>query len=397
MVVQSNQNRLERRLGELSTLNRILEVLNSEADFEGALETALNELVELLGLSTGWVFLTRMEPGDAHQGGFSLAAFAGLPPALDQAGQACLREAGCDCQWLFKKGRLDKGVNIVECSRLERAQGDKGGLEVHASVPILAEPGPVGILNLASPGADPFDPETLEFLTAVGRALGLAFKRARLQEQRTREREALATLEERARLAREMHDSVAQLLFAADLSLRVAREGLSGQREAALERSALLVGSALDELRGLVELLRPADLSQGLRAALRRLAERVSGSVRVHFESPAYDIPEELAEALYRIAQEGVHNALKHAKAKNIWIRVDKKPKLLRLRVEDDGRGLPPKFSRGLGLLSLEERARSLKGTLRLSNRPGGGARLEVALPISEKDRKHATALAHRG
>lgn len=396
MVIQSNQNRLERRLGELSTLNRILEVLNSEADFERALETALHELVELLGLSTGWVFLTRMEPGDAHQGGFSLAGFAGLPPALDRGEQACLREAGCDCQWLFKKGRLDKGVNIVECSRLESAEGDKGGLEVHASVPILAEPGPVGILNLASPGPDPFDPETLEFLTAVGRALGLAFKRARLQEQRTREREALATLEERARLAREMHDSVAQLLFAADLSLRVAREGPNEQRETALERSALLVGSALDELRGLVELLRPADLSQGLEAALCRLAERVSGSVRVHFESPAYGIPvawfrraergEELAEALYRIAQEGVHNALKHAKAKNIWIRIEKKPKLVRLRVEDDGKGLPPRFSRGLGLLSLEERAKSLQGTLRLGNRPGGGAKLEVAFPIPGKD-----------
>lgn len=384
-VGQSNLS-LERRLKELSTLNRILEVLNSEADFERALETALNELVELLGLSTGWVFLTRMEPGDAHQGGFSLAGFAGLPPALDRGEQACLREAGCDCQWLFKKGRLDKGVNIVECSRLESAKGDKGGLEVHASVPILAEPGPVGILNLASPGPDPFDPETLEFLTAVGRALGLAFKRARLQEQRTREREALATLEERARLAREMHDSVAQLLFAADLSLRVAREGPNGQKETALERSALLVGSALDELHGLVELLRPADLSQGLEAALCRLAERVSGSVRVHFESPAYGIPEELAEALYRIAQEGVHNALKHAKAKNIWIRIDKKPKLLRLRVEDDGKGLPPKFSRGLGLLSLEERTKSLEGTLRLGNRPGGGAKLEVVLPVPAKD-----------
>lgn len=386
-VRQSNLS-LERRLGELSTLNRILEVLNSEADFERALETALNELVELLGLSTGWVFLTRMEPGDAHQGGFSLAAFAGLPPALEQGGQACLREAGCDCQWLFKKGRLDKGVNIVECSRLEAAKGDKGGLEVHASVPILAESGPVGILNLASPGPDPFDPQTLEFLTAVGRALGLAFKRARLQEQRAREREALATLEERARLAREMHDSVAQLLFAADLSLRVAREGQDAQKETALERSALLVGSALDELRGLVELLRPADLSQGLEAALCRLAERVSGSVRVHFESPAYDIPEELAEALYRIAQEGVHNALKHAKAKNIWIRIDKKPELLRLRVEDDGKGLPPKFSRGLGLLSLEERAKSLEGTLRLGSRPGGGAKLEAVLPLPTRWRK---------
>jgi two-component system, NarL family, sensor kinase len=245
---------LERRLNELSTLNRILEILNHKADFAEALQKALEELVKLLNLSTGWVFLTDIE-GDAKQGGLSLAASVGLPPALTAKDKKCLREGSCNCQWFFRRGELDKGVNIVDCSRLGLAKGNKGGLEVHASMPLLSDEGPVGILNLASPDRNRFDEETLTFLTAIGRALGLAFRRANLQAQHVREREAIATLEERARLARTIHQSVSQLLFAADATLRVAKEDVS--REAALERSATLVTTSLAELHDLDELLKP--------------------------------------------------------------------------------------------------------------------------------------------
>jgi two-component system NarL family sensor kinase len=371
---------LKRRLKELATLNQILEVLNKRADFKEALQAALEELVELLGLSTGWVFVSQVEPGDARQGQLALSVSTGLPPALAAEDRRCLREKSCDCHWLFRQGALDRGVNIVTCSRLESAQGDKGGLEVHASVPLLTKDGPVGILNLAAPGREPFDAETLEFLTAVGRTLGLAFRRARLQEQQLREREALAALEERARLAREMHDSVAQLLFAAELSLKVARESPK-QQEAALERSTELVGAALAELRGLVELLRPADLSQGLYPALCRLADRVNGVVRVHLDAQNLELPERVAESLYRIAQEGIHNALRHARPKNLWIRLDLHRGQARLRVEDDGRGLSEEVARGLGLLSLEQRAAALGGSLRVSNRARGGVLLEARIP----------------
>jgi two-component system NarL family sensor kinase len=375
---------LEHRLEELSTLNHILEVLNQEAKFAKGLQTALEELVKLLSLTSGWVFLTQVEPGDAKQGNLSLEASTGLPPALAAGERKCLREGSCDCHWLLRHGELDRGVNIVTCSRLEAAKGDKGGLEVHASVPLLTKEGPVGILNLASPGREPFDAETLEFLTAVGRTLGLAFRRARLQEQQAREREALATLEERARLAREMHDSVAQLLFAADLSLRVAQvaQDSSEQRGKALERSSELVSSALSELRSLVELLRPADLSQGLAPALRRLAERVDGTTKVHFDASDLKLPEPVAETLYRVAQEGVHNALKHARPANIWIRLDHLKNRARLRIEDDGRGLPEAVTRGMGLLSLQQRTAALKGTLHVLNRPKGGVMLEAQLPL---------------
>lgn len=252
---------VKRRLEELSTLNRILEILNQKADFNEALQRALEELVKLLNLTTGWVFLTDIE-GDAKQGALLLAASVGLPPALVAKDKKCLREGSCNCHWYFRHGELDKGVNIVNCSRLEVAKGNKGGLEVHASMPLLTDEGAVGILNLASPGRDIFDEETLKFLTAIGRALGLAFRRANLQAQYVREREAIAKLEERTRLARDIQHSVSQLLSAAGASLRVAKENV--RREVALERSATLVTSSLAELNTLDELLQPTISLQDL-------------------------------------------------------------------------------------------------------------------------------------
>jgi two-component system, NarL family, sensor kinase len=265
---------VKRRLGELSTLNRILEILNQKADFNEALQKALEELVKLLGLTTGWVFLTEIEE-DAKQGALLLAASVGLPPALVAKDKKCLREGSCNCHWYFRHGELDKGVNIVDCSRLEAAEGNKGGLEVHASMPLLTDEGPVGILNLASPGRDVFDEETLNFLTAIGRALGLAFRRATLQAEYVREREAMAKLEERAKLARDIQHSVSQLLSAAGASLQIAKENV--QREVALERSAILVTSSLAELNTLDELLQPAiplqDLTPKEREVLALIAK----------------------------------------------------------------------------------------------------------------------------
>jgi two-component system, NarL family, sensor kinase len=252
---------VKRRLNELSTLNRILEILNQKADFHEALQKALEELAKLLNLTTGWVFLTQIESdakqSDIKQATLSLSACVGLPPALLAKEKKCLREGSCNCQWLFRHGELDKGVNIVNCSRLEAAKGNKGGLEVHASMPLLTDEGPVGILNLASLGPETFDEETLNFLTAIGRALGLAFRRATLQAQHVREREAIAKLQERTRLARDIQQSMSQLLFTADATLRVAKEDNHG---AALERSATLVTTSLKELHSLGGLLQPTSL-----------------------------------------------------------------------------------------------------------------------------------------
>ena len=363
---------LERRLKELSTLNAIGDILNREADFSTALNEALQKLVELLSLRSGWVFLTQVVQGDMRQGTFAVASTTGLPPALSSADNRPLCHGPCDCQWLFRQGQLDTGVNIVRCSRLEAATGDKGGLELHASVPLLGRAGPVGILNLAAAGRETFGAETLAFLTAVGRQLGTAFDRASLLAARTEAAQHLAVLEERQRFAAEMHDSVSQLLFAAELALQTG----------AAARAEELVTGAQNELRALVEVLRPADLPGGLKAALARLAQRTEGVIRVQLEAhPPPGLPREHAQTLYRAAQEGVHNALKHARATRLWLRCETVSGSVRLSVEDDGVGVPEPLTEGFGLRSLRGRAEALGGTLTLT-RTAKGTRLELAVPL---------------
>ena len=375
--------KLQTPLEQLTTLNAIADLLNREPSFANSIGPALETLAELVGLSSGWVFVTNALEGDAHRGTLRLAAYCGLPPALDREGQANLNRGSCECMGMFGRGQLDRGVNMVTCSRLQWAVGDKGGLEVHASVPLLGQRGPVGILNLTAPGDLRFDEETLSFLSAVGKQLGTAFERSRLQEARTEEARYAAALEERQRLAQEMHDSVAQLLFAADLSLRVAQEQPEeSARQRAIHNSSDILQTALSELQGLVEVLRPADLSFGLDNALLRLAQRTSGSLDVHLDAADIEVDPEVADGLYRIAQEAVHNALRHSGGRSVHIQLRRTPAALLLAIEDDGVGFDQTSSPGgLGLAGMRDRAAALGGNLDIGARPGGGTRVQVEVP----------------
>lgn len=381
------------RLEHLETLNAIAEVLNRAPFFREAVHDALERLVGLTGSHAGWVFLANIEHGDTHYSSFRLAAATGLPPALEVDDRHCLVAGSCECQGMFRRGELDRGLNLVRCSRLDEAArlaadaGDTQGLIIHATVPLQGRHGPVGILNLASPGQHRFDDQTLVLLEAVGRQLGVAFERAQALVQRRQEAERVAALEERNRVARDIHDSVTQLLFGAHLALRVAREdGDDDRRMEAIDRGGSLVEQALQELRGLVELLRAADLEQGLEPALRRLADRVAGPVAVHLDVGDVEALEDpVAEAIYRIVQEATHNALKHATARNLWIRVEVDRAHLRVVVADDGRGFPASLTRGVGLDSIAERAADLGGRLDLGDRDGGGARVMVEVPWSSE------------
>lgn len=381
---------LRERLEQLATMNAIGEVLNQEASFAVAADRALSRLIELLGLQAGWLFVTGVARGEAKAGALTVAACHGLPPALATDDAAPLREGGCDCQWLFRRGRLDAGVNIVHCSRLQAADGDRAGLEVHASIPLLGRHGPVGIMNLAAPGRERFDEATLAFLTAVGRQLGTAFERSRLLDERTREARYTAALEERQRLAVEMHDSVAQVLFAAELSLQSALADES-QGPARIAAAAALVGDALEQLRALVEVLRPVDPGAPLDTLLRRLAERLGNALEVSVELPADALALDAAVdaastvALYRVAQEATHNVLKHASAHRLWLRIDVGPGAVVLSVSDDGVGPPNDATLaaagGLGLPSLRHRLEQVGGRLTLLARPAGGTTLEASVP----------------
>lgn len=210
-----------------------------------------------------------------------------------------------------------------------------------------------------------------------------------------------ATLVERQRLSRDLHDSVSQALFSMTLHARAAERhlesaGLSPDSAPAEEVARLreLTQGALAEMRALLFELRPGALAEeGLSSALTKQAAAMSarGQVPIDVEVPAgrVPLPAGVEEHLYRLVLEALHNALKHAEAARITVRIthttgpDGIPGL-RLEVADDGLGFDPERPRPghLGLHTMRERATAAGAQLRLESAPGAGARVVVELPV---------------
>lgn len=205
--------------------------------------------------------------------------------------------------------------------------------------------------------------------------------------------EELAVAQERNRLARELHDSVAQTLYGLTLQAEAAGRKLSaGQLPQVAEDLRFLATSAqetLQETRLLIFELRPPLLDEvGLAGALRaRLdaVERRSGLACDLAIEDTGELAPELETALFRIAQEALNNVLKHAGASKVSISLMPDGDRLRLEIADDGAGFDPESgaaARGYGLQSMRERAEQLGGRLQVDSAPGQGARVIVEVPL---------------
>ncbi|SDQ74488.1 GAF domain-containing sensor histidine kinase [Thermostaphylospora chromogena] len=246
-------------------------------------------------------------------------------------------------------------------------------------VPIKDGDTVLGIIFLSNkrvPGG--FTKADEELLTLFAGHAAIALTNARLYE-RSRE---LALLEERNRVAQELHDAVAQKLFSLRLTAQAAAALLPsdpGRAAAELDRVQRLAGEAITELRSVIVELRPAELDRhGLAETLRkhvRLLDRLHPQ-RIVFEGdPLGELAPEVEVALFRVAQEALHNALRHADATTVTVRLAVDDGLVVLRVCDDGRGFDAEAvgTRGLGLASMTERAKAVGGRVRIISRPGEG------------------------
>lgn len=220
----------------------------------------------------------------------------------------------------------------------------------------------------------------------------------RQQEALTRQllrRVLTAQEEERARLARELHDEAGQILTAVQLSLdRLAKalgEGNPWAQEQ-LQRTRSLVAQAMEDLRRVISALRPGVLDQlGLVPALRGVAEallRPRGiQLTLETEGITERLPGEVELILFRIAQEAMHNVARHSQATHVWIRLMRGEQELVLEVQDNGRGFDPEAvtaegpGRGLGLAGMRERASLIGGRLEIDSRPGQGTTIRVRIP----------------
>ena len=371
---------------ELRILNAIAEALNSAPDVQRALERTLAMVAELLGLRTGWVWLR-----DADTGRFYNAAAQDLPPYL----QTPVRMTGRSCWCLdeFQAGDLTpQNIDVMECSRLRPAVKRQAtdltrGLAYHASIPLYFRDTPLGVMNVTGPSWRQLTSEELRLLSTIAYQVGIAIERARLAEETAR----LARVEERARLAREIHDTLAQSLTAIALHLEAAVGQL--ERDPARSRQRILraldvTRSSLEDARGSVLNLRASALAgRPLPEALAALARTVTADtgIRVRVEaSHAAPLPARIESELFRIAQEALTNVRRHAEATEATVTLDATAHRVHMTVRDNGRGFAPRaVAEGhLGLVGMRERAQLLRGTLRVRSTPGRGTVVTASAPL---------------
>jgi two-component system NarL family sensor kinase len=388
---KSDTEILQRRNRELSILNSIAEALNRSIVLEQALHSALAKVAELLDLHTGWIWLLHEETGESY-----LAAAQNLPPAL--ADNPRRMEGSCYCLDTYRAGDLDgaANVNVLTCSRLWGLVGGTEGLRYHASIPLYARGKQLGVLNLASTDWRELTPDDLRLLYIVGDLLSIAIERARLYAHSAE----FGAAEERNRLAREIHDTLAQGLTGIALKLETADALLEAGADAeklrhVVQQALGLTRANLEEARRSVLDLRAAPLEgRSLADALTSLAANWNighrtPQIEVDTTAGKRPLPIRIETGLFRISQEALNNIAQHANARHIRLQLVTTPQQVTLRIRDDGQGFDPSQvpPGSFGLIGLNERAKLMGGQLQLHTGPGEGTGIEVIVPLGSHAR----------
>jgi PAS domain S-box-containing protein len=363
------------------------------ASLRRTLDVICAELVDTTDLAAAQTFL--IDPSGTRMRVHGAAPIDRWPPdfvvRLEEARRRGARLASLDA--------LEARRPVVARRRKEEMLADPAWAPLHdqlasfewedfVSVPLVVEGRPLGALNAYyRPGHDPDDDE-IAFLTAMAHQAAVAVENARL----VAEVRGKAALDERHRLARELHDSACQQLFSMTLHLRAATldSQIDESTRALLATLDRLAHVALEDMRALIFELHPTLLAtEGLVAAVREQAVWITrrGGPAVTVEAPAerLDIAADAELDAYRLVQEALQNCVKHAAATHVDVRIGPdadNPRSLLLEVADDGRGFDPTApAAGFGLVSMRERAERLGGELHVGPRRGDGTVLRLVAP----------------
>jgi signal transduction histidine kinase len=336
---------------------------------------------------------------DDH-GSFAEFVTAGISPAVERAIGPLPRQHGM-LGVLLREGKPERLADIRDDPRFEGWPAAHPELTSFLGVPVKHCDEVLGIIFVASKqGRGGFTERDEELLTLFAAHAAIALTNARLYE-RSRE---LSVLEERARLARDLHDAVSQKLFSIRANARAA--AVLAARDPVRAAAGMKViedlgAEAQAELRAVIDGLAPPDLD-GLAGSLRRYAALAGRAHGIPVHVTAADIPplgDRIEAALYRVAQEALHNALRHSGARQVSVSLSRTGRRVVLEVADDGAGFTVDGTgpggtrpgatapdggapRGLGLASMRDRADAVGGVLTIRSVPGSGTTIRLAVPV---------------
>ncbi|NLE44031.1 MAG: GAF domain-containing protein [Chloroflexi bacterium] len=378
----SQQQRVAERTRRLSVLVEVMAVVNATLDPEVILRDVLDRVLAAMGGDVGAIHLLD-ETSDQL---VLAAATTSADHTLVATPVRCV-EVGEALAGLATSAPITLSTVTNAVRPLTSLTGDPEA--TCAVAPLKVKGRILGTLSVSRKVQHEFSDEETSILSLIAEELGVAIDNARLNQQA----QELAVVRERERLARELHDSVTQSLYSLTLLAEAARQSAISRASISTQQHVARLGEisqqALREMRLLVYELRPPILQRvGLVGALRQrldVVEKRAGirselTVEGHTSLPAY-----VEQALYRIAEEALNNATKHAVASVVEVRLSVNQSSISLDVVDDGQGfdLRAQSTRGgLGLIGMKERAEEIGGTLTIETGPGMGTRVHVDAPL---------------
>ncbi|MBM3134480.1 MAG: GAF domain-containing protein [Chloroflexi bacterium] len=377
------EQRIAERTRELATLYDVTAVASESLNLQVTLERLLERVLEALRCPAGAIHL--LDQGDEV---LRLAVQRGIRPDL-VAQLGTLPADNSLMSWMLEHSRP---VVVPDSTNDPRAPqvASLSGFPVYGGAPMRARGQALGVLSIFGAADQQFSVEDVALLTSIADHVGVAVENAQLRQQA----EQAAALQERERLARELHDSVTQSLFSLTLFTETARQLASSgdlQRiEQPLSEADTIAHQALKDMRLLLYELRPSALAEeGLVGALRRRLDTVEKRVGIEgrvLSDTFIELPASVEEGLYYIAQEALNNALKHGGATAVTVHIRTEDKHVILEVSDNGVGFDPDRVRdqgGMGLANMRARAARLGGTLTFFAQPGQGTRVQVKLTLA--------------
>ncbi len=378
------EQRVADRTRELQTLYDVTAIAGESQDLETVLEMSLGWSLAAVGCLAGAIHLLDETDGTlVEEKTLQLAAWQGAQSHDTPQVDLTAVDMGCLAKRVIELG---KPLLASDMSVDPRTGGECVCVALsYAGVPMRSRGRVIGELGVVGRVGQQFRAEEVALLASIADHVAVAVENTRLR----RDAERAAVMEERERLARELHDSVTQLLYSlslfAETGRRLAKAGELQDAEDYLAQIGLTAQQALKEMRMLVHELRPPVLEQeGLVGALQQrldAVERRTGVTASLFVEGEVELPVSVEKVLYHIAQEALNNALRHAVATSVQVCVRSDDDQVELEVVDDGSGFDlatASDAGGLGLIGIREWAERLGGNLTILSTPGEGSVVRV-------------------